>query len=197
MAHLASAFHRTEAADDEARVTEPFTGAVATPEVDQRMDLTLWLALGGRFDPSVSEAVQSAEAAKARGNELFAASNIDEAIREYSDALDLLPLDKAFDEQRVRTAFISPACTPVLCSSLKVFHLSGYLLWESGSMLRAKGRSGARGCVDRYGVLQRRAAPAECVRECHRRLHCFTEVEAEVCEGAAAPGHRIRAPGQA
>ena len=109
MSALAPAFRRPPAPDDD---PDAFPGVPSTapPEVDARVDLTHWLALGGVYGRDVIESAAAADAAKRKGNALFAEGAHDDAIFAYTEALTLVPEDKTFDEQRVRP----PVCTPIL-----------------------------------------------------------------------------------
>jgi hypothetical protein len=118
MAHLAPAFRAAGgAADVEASAFGTQDMPTVLP-VDTRTDLTLWMFLGGRWSPGVLMAITAANAAKQQGNEHFAASRLDEAALAYTDALSLLPEDKAFDESRVCSYFREVCFQPsmMLCS---------------------------------------------------------------------------------
>lgn len=116
-----------------------FTHTAPPPaETDARVDLRLWLALGGRFADEVTAAVAAAEAAKTKGNAQFAEGRYDDAIFAYTEALTLLPEDSVFDEQRVKNSSLSLALS-FLVLLLIPFACAGGVLRQPRCMLRPRG----------------------------------------------------------
>lgn len=75
----------------------------------------------------VIELARGAEEAKARGNVSFSAEAYDVAADSYTRALELVPLDKIFDDQRVCWRILSCVCLCILNFWYHIISCAGYI----------------------------------------------------------------------